>query len=132
MLSSLARMLRQWLKRDAIRVSPTERFWLSVHPPAVVFWQGERIVVERREEIPSEAGVSIRFYCSTPRGEETLIVHPGDLHLAHAVMIAEHPAVQRREQAHPHPAGPGRPEPWHLSGDDPMAHDACRLRRRRW
>ena len=55
------------------------------------------------------------------------LLHSGHLHLAHAVMVAQHHAVQWRKQAHPQAAGARRPESGHLSGDDPMAHGAGTL-----
>ena len=72
--------LKAWRGGDAIRCSPTERFWLKIEPPCVILWQGERIEVLSRREIFTEAGVAIQFDCATPRGRENLIVQPGGLH----------------------------------------------------
>jgi hypothetical protein len=69
-----------WSRGDAIRSSATDRMWLSLKPPCVVLWQGERIEVLNRNEIASEQGVCIQWECLTPRGREFLVVSPGGLH----------------------------------------------------
>ena len=74
------RWWRTWLWGDAIRTSPVDRVWLSLEPPCILLWQGERIDVLDRREFVTERGLSVRFECITPRGRETLIVHPGELH----------------------------------------------------
>lgn len=86
---SLCDSWRAWLRGDAIRTSPTERVWLKLKPPCIVLWHGERIEVLCREEIPGERGTVLRFECHTPRGRETLLIHPGDLH--------EPPRCERKE-----------------------------------
>ena len=69
-----------WMRGDAIRSSPTDRMWLSVKPPCVILWQGERIEVLFRKVIQGDKGRSLRFECRTPRGREFFIIHPGGLH----------------------------------------------------
>ncbi len=78
-----------WMRGDAIRSSATDRMWLSIQPPCVILWQGERIEVLNRREIPGDEGRSLRFECQTPRGREFFLIHPGGLH--------QPPRIERQE-----------------------------------
>ncbi|MCA9069545.1 MAG: hypothetical protein KDA84_11505 [Planctomycetaceae bacterium] len=78
--SDLCRLWSGWSRCDAIRSSPTERHWLKLAPPCLTVWHGERIEVLSREEHTTPTGPVIRLECLTPRGHETLLIHPGGLH----------------------------------------------------
>lgn len=78
--SNLCRLWRGWSRSDAIRSSPTDRHWLNLHPPCLTVWQGECIEVQSREEHITPTGPVVHLECRTPRGRETLLIHPGHLH----------------------------------------------------
>lgn len=72
--------LRSWLTADRVRSSASERAWLEISPPCVIFWQGEEVEVLNRREQTMAQGSIVFFECLTHRGRETMLVSPGDLH----------------------------------------------------
>ncbi len=98
--------------------------------------------VPRRHEIKRPRGAPAHFHHHLPiarvavvradqggvgRVQRRQALHAVYPHLRDGVVVVQPAAVDGAHQAHPEPAGPRRPEPGHLAGDDAIAHGAIVL-----